>query len=82
VEVSHTETCARDVHGEERLGATGEVLDVTVSTVFRASRDCACTFSADLFCKLFRRGSGVDVSGFWEEGDVAGAGERGSLNEL
>jgi hypothetical protein len=82
MEISNTEPSTRDVHGEEGLGTAGEVLDVAVSTVLRAPRDCACTFSTDLLCKLWGCRTGVDVSWFGEEGDIACASEGRGFNEF
>lgn len=71
VQVSDTELCALDMHGEIDLGAAGEILDVAVSAVFGTAGDGASALTADF---LFQRRvgmSGVYVLRLWWFRDVA-----------
>jgi hypothetical protein len=67
---------------EKRFGATGKVLDVAVTSLFRTTWDCACAFFADSFSKGSGSGACVDISQLGQERNAACAGKRRGENKL
>lgn len=48
VQITNAELCTLDVDRQIHLAATAQILDVTVSTVFRPTGDCPGALSSDL----------------------------------
>lgn len=65
VQVTNGEFGARNVHREEDLAATGEVLDIAVSSVFGATRNGSCALLSDLFLDRRIACTSVDVARLW-----------------
>ena len=61
MQVPDAELGPRHMHGQERLGAPGQVLDVAVATVLRSAGDGPRAFLADLLLQIARGGARVDV---------------------
>jgi hypothetical protein len=61
MQVAYRKLGTGNVHGQEDLGAAGEVLDIAVSTMLRATRDSSSTFLADLLFKGPGSGAGMYV---------------------
>ena len=74
VEVADGELRTFDVHWQIHLRTPGEVLDITVSSMFGAAGNCAGSLVSDfLFDFVAGVAAGVDVNGLRGFCDVAGA---------
>lgn len=84
VQVSNRETSSVDVNRQEGLGSTGQVLDVTVSSVLGTSGNGTGTLLSDLLEKTGGLGGNTGVNGarLGKESNIAVGGVFAGVDEL
>jgi len=71
MEIADAELSALDVDREVDFRATGQILDVAISSMLWATRDRACAFLPDLRLDLIRCAPSVDILRLWWLSDIS-----------